>query len=53
MQIQANLGADLIVAFDDHESARFDHDQTLKSLELTERWGLRSAASKTPSRWIS
>lgn len=42
IKIQANLGADLIVAFDDHESAQFNYDQTLSSLELTGRWGLRS-----------
>lgn len=42
IQIQANLGADLIVAFDDHESAQFDYEQTLQSVQLTERWALRS-----------
>lgn len=42
IQIQVNLEADLIVAFDDHESTQFDYDQTLKSTKLTERWALRS-----------
>ncbi|OGE14832.1 hypothetical protein A3F00_02690 [Candidatus Daviesbacteria bacterium RIFCSPHIGHO2_12_FULL_37_11] len=42
MEIQRNLGADLIVAFDDHESSHFTKVETKKSLELTERWGLRS-----------
>ena len=42
IEIQAKLGADLMVAFDDHESSRHTYEQMLKSLELTERWGLRS-----------
>ncbi len=42
IKIQHNLGADLIVAFDDHESAQHTYDETLESLKLTERWGLRS-----------
>lgn len=40
--IQEKIGADLIVAFDDLESATYDEAQTLKSLELTEKWLLRS-----------
>lgn len=40
--IQEKLGADLIVAFDDLESPAYSYDQTKKSLELTERWELRS-----------
>ena len=42
MQIQANLGSDLVVAFDDHESSKYTKEEMIKSLELTERWGLRS-----------
>lgn len=42
MQIQANLGSDLTVAFDDLESPKYSYEQTLKSLELTEHWELRS-----------
>lgn len=42
IEIQAQLGADLIVAFDDHESSKHNKDEMLKSIELTERWGLRS-----------
>ncbi|MBI2330500.1 tRNA guanosine(34) transglycosylase Tgt [Candidatus Daviesbacteria bacterium] len=42
IRIQAQLGADLIVAFDDHESSKHTHDEMLKSIELTKRWGLRS-----------
>lgn len=42
IKIQRELGVDLIVAFDDHESAKHNHDEMLKSIELTESWGLRS-----------
>lgn len=42
MQIQLNLGADLTVAFDDHESSHYTYDEIKKSLELTERWAIRS-----------
>ena len=42
IKIQRQLGADLIVAFDDHESSKNSKAQLLESIELTERWGLRS-----------
>src|SRR3989344_8527765 len=42
IKIQTQLGADLIVAFDDHESSKHTHNQMLESIELTEKWGLRS-----------
>lgn len=42
IQIQKDLGSDLIVAFDDLESPRYSYTETLKSLELSERWELRS-----------
>lgn len=42
IEIQAKLGADLMVAFDDLESPKYSYKETLKSLELTQRWGLRS-----------
>lgn len=42
IKIQYQLGADLIVAFDDHESSNFSDLELEKSLGLTERWGLRS-----------
>lgn len=42
MQIQKDLGADLIVAFDDHESLNQTYEQVKKSLELTNRWAIRS-----------
>lgn len=42
IQLQAKLGADLIVVFDDLESPKYTYKETLNSLELTERWELRS-----------
>lgn len=42
IKTQHQLGADLIVSFDDHESSAQSYEETLKSLELTERWGIRS-----------
>lgn len=40
--IQEKLGADLVVAFDDLESPKYSHEESEKSLELTEDWLLRS-----------
>ncbi len=42
IDLQLKLGADLIVAFDDLESPKHSYEETLQSLELTERWELRS-----------
>ncbi len=42
IEIQEKIGADLIVGFDDLESPTYDESETLKSLELTESWLLRS-----------
>lgn len=42
IKIQHKLGADLIVAFDDHESSNHTKEEMQKSLDLTEKWGLRS-----------
>lgn len=44
--IQRKLGADLIVAFDDHESPLWGYEDTKISLERTERWGLESLAAQ-------
>lgn len=41
IKIQKQLGADLIVAFDDHEF-KSDRKHLLESLERTEKWGKRS-----------
>jgi queuine tRNA-ribosyltransferase/7-cyano-7-deazaguanine tRNA-ribosyltransferase len=43
---QEKLGADLIVAFDDHESPLWDHETTAVSVERTNRWGLASLAAQ-------
>lgn len=42
IDIQEKIGADLIVAFDDLESPKYNHEETEKSLELTEDWLIRS-----------
>lgn len=42
IKIQRQLGVDLIVAFDDHESAKHTKTEILESIKLTEGWGLRS-----------
>lgn len=42
ISIQEKLGADLIVGFDDLESPSYFEAETKKSLELTNRWLLRS-----------
>ena len=42
IEIQEALGADLIVAFDDLESPKYDFEETKKSLEMTNRWEIRS-----------
>lgn len=49
IQLQEQLGADLIVAFDDHESPLWSHKDTAKSLERTNRWGLASLAAQKRS----
>ena len=41
IKLQFQLGADLIVAFDDHEYKE-DREHLENSLELTKQWGLRS-----------
>jgi len=42
IKIQEKLGADLIVAFDDHESPLWDYETTKLSLERTSRWAMES-----------
>lgn len=44
MKLQYDLGADLIVAFDDHEYKE-DYEHLKKSVEQTERWAKRSVDS--------
>lgn len=47
IEAQEKLGADLIVAFDDHESPLWDYETTKISVERTNRWGLASLAAQT------
>jgi queuine tRNA-ribosyltransferase len=42
IKIQEKLGADLIVAFDDHESPLWEYEETKISLDRTNRWALES-----------
>jgi queuine tRNA-ribosyltransferase len=42
IEIQEKIGSDLIVAFDDLESPKYNYEETEKSLDLTEDWLLRS-----------
>ncbi|MBI5045355.1 MAG: tRNA guanosine(34) transglycosylase Tgt [Candidatus Levybacteria bacterium] len=46
IRAQEKLGADLIVAFDDHESPLWDYQTTQISLERTNRWALASLAAQ-------
>jgi queuine tRNA-ribosyltransferase len=45
IRMQEKIGADLIVAFDDHESPLWNYDETKISLDRTNRWGLESLAA--------
>lgn len=47
IRMQEQIGADLIVAFDDHESPLWDYEETKISLDRTNRWGLESLAAVT------
>lgn len=47
IKAQEELGADLIVAFDDHESPLWDYETTRVSLDRTNRWALQSLAAQT------
>ncbi len=47
VKAQEDLGADLIVAFDDHESPLWDYEMTALSVERTNRWALASLAAHT------
>lgn len=42
IEIQEELGADLIVAFDDLESPKYSKEEAKKSLDMTNRWLIRS-----------
>lgn len=44
MEIQAALGAEIVMAFDECAAGDAPHDVTQKSMELTARWAARSRA---------
>ena len=46
IRAQEDLGADLIDAFDDHESPLWDYETTRLSVERTNRWALASLAAQ-------
>ncbi|MEN9407486.1 MAG: hypothetical protein RLZZ455_702 [Candidatus Parcubacteria bacterium] len=46
VSLQEKMGADLIVAFDDHESPLWDYETTKLSVERTNRWGVASLAAQ-------
>lgn len=46
VRLQEEIGADLIVAFDDHESPLWNYQDTKRSLERTNRWGILSLQSQ-------
>ena len=50
IEIQEKLGADLIIAFDDLESPKYSYKETKKSLELTNKWELRSLKTHLASQ---
>src|ERR1044072_1337618 len=47
MEIQAALGSDIVMAFDECTPYPATHDQARKSLEITERWARRSKQGLT------
>ena len=42
MQVQRNLGADIVMAFDECTAHPSTHDQARESMELSSRWAMRS-----------
>ena len=45
MQVQRNLGADIVMAFDECTAHPSTHDQARDSMELSSRWAARSRAA--------
>ncbi|MEK7187990.1 MAG: tRNA guanosine(34) transglycosylase Tgt [Patescibacteria group bacterium] len=52
MRIQEQLGADIIVAFDEPTSPLHDYEYTKQSLVRTHRWAERSLEAKTSNQLI-
>ena len=53
IKIQQDLGADLIVSFDDLESPTYSEEETVRSLELTKRWEIRSLKAYLASQGLA
>lgn len=47
MQIEANLGADIIMAFDECAPGTSDRAYAKKAMDLTHRWALRCVDAHT------
>ena len=52
IRIQQQLGADIIVTFDEPTSPRHDYDYTKASLARTHRWAARSLKAKTSNQLL-
>ena len=52
MQIQSDIGADIIFAFDECTSPFHDFEYTKKSMERTHRWAIRSLESYNKKQYI-
>lgn len=52
MQIQSELGADIIFAFDECTSPFHNYEYTKKSLERSNRWAIRSLKASDPKQAI-
>jgi queuine tRNA-ribosyltransferase len=45
MEVQAALGSDIVMVFDECAPGKATHEETERSMELTTRWGRRSRAA--------
>ncbi len=52
MRIQEQLGADIVLAFDEPSSPEHDYDYTKKAMERTHAWALRSLEAKVSKQKI-
>jgi queuine tRNA-ribosyltransferase len=49
MQVQRNLGADIVMAFDECTAHPSTHDQARESMQLSSRWAVRSRRAHSDS----
>ena len=52
MRIQEQLGADIVLAFDEPSSPHHDYDYTKKAMQRTHEWAKRSLEAKTSKQFI-